>query len=80
MYVMDDLVKLCWMQSSSSQNITFSFRYFQKCVKKEYPRFCSKKGQYTLDPNSEFEKKNDKNPVFSTENVAKMFINSLIDR
>jgi hypothetical protein len=54
------------------ENIDFSKRYHQKCVKKD---------QYTLFPNFEFEKKKiNKNLVFSTKNVAKKFINSLINR
>ena len=46
------------MQFSSSQNIDFSLRYFQKCVKKRISSvLLTKKDQYTLDSNFEFEKK-----------------------
>ena len=38
-----------------------------------------KKSQYILVPNLEFEKKMDNNLVFSTKNVVKKLINSLID-
>ena len=48
--------------------------------KKTYSQFCSQKDEYNLLPDLGFEKKIDKYLVFFTKNVAKKFINSLIDR
>ena len=49
------------------------------CKKKNILNFAPQKDEYTLISDFGFEKKVDKNPVFSMKNVAKKFVNSLID-
>ena len=62
-------------------NLVFSKCWFfvgislEICIKK-YSRSCPRKNQYTLIPNFKFFKKIDKNPVFTTKDVAKKFTNS----
>jgi hypothetical protein len=48
--------------------------------KKNIVGFAPKKDQYTLVSNFKFEKKINKNLVFSAQNKAKKLIYSLIDR
>ena len=68
-----DLIEFCLIQFSSFQNFAFSQRYPKKYVKKKCPPFCSKKRPVILVPNFEFEKKIEKNLVFSTKNEANKF-------
>ena len=48
--------------------------------KKNILDLASKKNEYTIVSNFGFEKKIDRNPVFSMKNVAKKFVNSLFRR
>ena len=77
---MIECTNLCQIHFRVFKNINFSSRYPQKCVKKEYPRFCSPKRR--VYPRFKFwiRKKIDKNPIFSMKNTAKKLVNSLIDR